>query len=66
MAVALATIGSPLVTSLSRPGMGKDSTVELSAPPLANSSLNGLSDQMVTTAVRIRNGDHALITWPME
>src|SRR5450631_2378161 len=39
-------------------------TVQAKAAPLPNKALNGLSDQIVTKIVRIRNGDQALNTVP--
>ena len=60
MAVGAATIGAVLITSWSRCGMAKLNTKLYIAPPGANAALNGFRVQMVTSTVRIRNGDQAL------
>ncbi|MDT4816091.1 hypothetical protein FQZ97_491320 [compost metagenome] len=64
IAVGLATIGATFITSWSRCGMAIRKTNCSSAPPGANSALNGFRVQMVTSAVSTRNGDQALRIWP--
>ncbi|MNF77583.1 hypothetical protein D3C84_597330 [compost metagenome] len=60
MAVAVATIGAPFITSWSRCGMANRKTNCSSAPPGANRALKGLRVQMVTSTVSTRKGDQAL------
>ena len=55
-----ATIGAAFNTNLSKPGHANLNVLKLS-----KNAWNGLIVQMVTNTVKIANGDHALITWPV-
>ena len=57
------TIGGILITNLSSIGTDVLMMVHTRSPPLANSALKGLSDQMVTKIVKMTKGDHAFNTW---
>ena len=59
IAVGALTIGAVLITSWSRCGIAKLNTQPYIEPPAENIALNGLRVQMVTSTVRIRNGDQA-------
>ncbi len=58
-------MGGIFCTSWSSPGTGSFSTQCSNGPPAANNALNGLMLHTVTIAVRIRNGDHALMICPV-
>ena len=55
-----AATGAAFNTNLSKPGHANLNVLKLS-----KNAWNGFDRQMVTNTVKIANGDHALITWPV-